>query len=426
MNKIIPVVLFTLPLAACAQELSWTAHPAGVLMPQSVAETAADETVDISAPANPAVTDADRHPDGPELTEVSAPAQPGMASDLPDVTDSALPPRSVPAVNKFYDDLMPYGGWAWLPRYGWVWRPYAPPAGWRPYSQGHWAESDYGWTWVSDEPYGWACYHYGRWDLDDTCGWVWTPGLVWGPAWVAWRTCDDFVGWVPLPRSCFWRPGIGISFGIGLDLFLGPDRFCFVDRHGFLGEHLHRRLLAPGEHAKFFGRTTFAVNIAHDHGRVTNRMAHEAGFEHTLGQRVTHTRIAAAASPRGVMANKEELRKFRPELREKSPVVRGTSPVVHGRTPASVEHAERAAPRVEHKEAPRSLPPARTETPRRTWAEHAPTHSWSTGHSTPAPRTFAPSAPRTYSAPSRSYSSSSWSARGSSSSGWGGGGFRGR
>jgi hypothetical protein len=29
-------------------------------------------------------------------------------------------------------------------------------------------------------------------------GWVWTPGYVWGPAWVDWYWGDGYVGWVPL------------------------------------------------------------------------------------------------------------------------------------------------------------------------------------------------------------------------------------
>lgn len=34
----------------------------------------------------------------------------------------------------------------------------------------------YGWTWFSDEPFGWATYHYGRWAWDSQAGWLWVPG----------------------------------------------------------------------------------------------------------------------------------------------------------------------------------------------------------------------------------------------------------
>src|SRR5262249_59564660 len=102
----------------------------------------------------------------------------------------------------------------------------------RPYSDGYWAYTDYGWTWVSYEDFGWATYHYGRWANLDDYGWVWFPGedLDWGPAWVSWRTGGDYIGWAPLaPR----RPGvlyggqpIGRVTGIAMGLRL-PDHNIF-------------------------------------------------------------------------------------------------------------------------------------------------------------------------------------------------------
>ena len=47
--------------------------------------------------------------------------------------------------------------------YGWSWTPYDVPIDWRPYSVGRWVYTDDGWTWMSQEPWGWATYHYGRW-----------------------------------------------------------------------------------------------------------------------------------------------------------------------------------------------------------------------------------------------------------------------
>ena len=40
---------------------------------------------------------------------------------------------------------------------------------------------------VSDEPYGWVVYHYGRWVWTDRWGWMWVAGYDWAPpAWVEW------------------------------------------------------------------------------------------------------------------------------------------------------------------------------------------------------------------------------------------------
>jgi len=69
----------------------------------------------------------------------------------------------------------------------------------RPYSDGYWAYTDVGWTWVSYEDFGWATYHYGRWTRLRDRGWFWVPGREWGPAWFSWRTGGDYVGWAPLP-----------------------------------------------------------------------------------------------------------------------------------------------------------------------------------------------------------------------------------
>src|SRR3954464_2631010 len=46
-------------------------------------------------------------------------------------------------------------------RSGGVWEPAQVEVGWRPYTRGRWVQSDYGWTWLSNEPWGWATYHYG-------------------------------------------------------------------------------------------------------------------------------------------------------------------------------------------------------------------------------------------------------------------------
>src|SRR5437773_2233500 len=81
---------------------------------------------------------------------------------------------------------------------------------WRPYTDGHWVYTDVGWTWVSEEPFGWATYHYGRWTRLRNIGWVWVPGDEWAPAWVSWRKNNDYVGWAPLPPEAQFDRRSGI------------------------------------------------------------------------------------------------------------------------------------------------------------------------------------------------------------------------
>ena len=99
-------------------------------------------------------------------------------------------------------DLDDYGDWQPPNQdnqgYGAVWYPRGVPAGWTPYSNGHWAwVAPWGWTWVEAEPWGFAPFHYGRW-ANFGGRWGWVPGpppsafgggvqpsirLPWSPSW---------------------------------------------------------------------------------------------------------------------------------------------------------------------------------------------------------------------------------------------------
>ena len=77
-------------------------------------------------------------------------------------------------------DLDDYGDWQPANQdnqgYGAVWYPRSVPAGWTPYSNGHWAwVAPWGWTWVEAEPWGFAPFHYGRW-ANFGGRWGWVPG----------------------------------------------------------------------------------------------------------------------------------------------------------------------------------------------------------------------------------------------------------
>jgi len=114
-----------------------------------------------------------------------------------------------------YDDLDEYGHWHYAADYGPVWTPAAVAPGWAPYRFGHWVWIDpWGWTWVEDEPWGFAPFHYGRWAFVGGA-WCWAPGPiavrpVYAPAFVAFVGGGSFavgvapVGWFPLaPREVY-------------------------------------------------------------------------------------------------------------------------------------------------------------------------------------------------------------------------------
>lgn len=103
---------------------------------------------------------------------------------------------TIQSPSDFYQPLAGYGSWIQVGSIGRCWHP-AVTSEWRPYCNGYWQWTNCGWYWVSDEPWAWACYHYGTWAFDPTDGWVWVPGVEWAPAWVNWRVGDGYIGWAP-------------------------------------------------------------------------------------------------------------------------------------------------------------------------------------------------------------------------------------
>jgi hypothetical protein len=183
--------------------------------------------------------------------------------------------RTEVSIDFFYDNLGGGGSWVEVGDYGYCWQPNIAVSNrnWRPYSDGYWAYTDVGWTWVSYEDFGWATYHYGRWTRLRGRGWVWVPGREWGPAWVSWRTGGDYVGWAPLPP----RPGVDvyaefspIDSRVDIDLDIGPAYYNFIDVR-YIGEPILReRIYPPEENVTYITRTVNVTNITYNNSQVYN------------------------------------------------------------------------------------------------------------------------------------------------------------
>ena len=177
------------------------------------------------------------------------------------------------SVNYFYDNLTG-GNWYEVGDYGYVWQPdVATNSNWRPYTDGYWAYTDVGWTWVSYEDFGWATYHYGRWARLADYGWVWVPGYEWGPAWVSWRTGGDYVGWAPLPpaggREVVYesRP---IDYRVDAEYDIGPAYYNFIDLR-YIGEPVLRDRIFPwNQNVAYIDRTVNVTNITYTNGLFYN------------------------------------------------------------------------------------------------------------------------------------------------------------
>lgn len=168
----------------------------------------------------------------------------------------------------FYQALAPYGAWEALPGYGYVWQPAAgvQDAAWRPYTLGHWADTDEGWMWMSDEPFGWIAYHYGRWMRTHTLGWVWTPGDQWAPAWVSWRYGNDFVGWAPLPPEARFDGTTGIQQWADAQYDLGASDYTFIPAADFGDDSMASAEIPDDQAGPVYEESNNITNIYYDTG----------------------------------------------------------------------------------------------------------------------------------------------------------------
>jgi hypothetical protein len=169
----------------------------------------------------------------------------------------------------FYASLSPHGEWIEVESGLRVWRPFNVPHQWRPYLLGRWVWTDYGWYWMSDEPFGWITYHYGRWYYDDYYGWVWMPDDVWGPAWVDWRYDDNYIGWAPLPPYATFSVTVGLRFTTP---WVAPVHYWNFVRYRRFGAVIRYRDTAPEEFTRrLISTTRSGLHYGMDHDRIINR-----------------------------------------------------------------------------------------------------------------------------------------------------------
>lgn len=209
----------------------------------------------------------------------------------------------------FYNGLSPYGRWVDYPSYGRVWICNEPD--FRPYySNGHWALTNYGWTWVSDYRWGWAPFHYGRWAFDNAYGWFWVPGYEWAPAWVSWRTGGDYYGWAPL------SPGLNISIGVSFGSGIPVDRWCFVPHRYITAPRINSYCVNRSQNTVIVRNTTIINNV-----NVYRNNRFESGpdrrqVEQYTGQRLNPVRVYNSNRPDRDRFENNSLHVYRPVVRQ--------------------------------------------------------------------------------------------------------------
>ena len=217
-------------------------------------------------------------------------------------------------VTTFYEDLSPYGRWVEVGNYGRCWYPNGVERTWRPYTVGHWVHTDYGLTWVSEEHWGYATYHYGRWFEDSRYGWVWIPGSTWAPAWVAWRSGGGYVGWAPLGPSHRGGPDVRITEVETRDI--PSSDYCFVEERHVTEPHVHRQVVNVQRNVTIINNTTNITNITRVNNTVINKSVTVEHVERATGRKVEHVTVkeATTATEAKRLREKGEAVQYRPKV----------------------------------------------------------------------------------------------------------------
>jgi hypothetical protein len=218
------------------------------------------------------------------------------------------------ALTDFSDALAPYGSWLNDPTYGLVWVPSPSVVGrdFRPYvTAGRWTYDNGAWTWLSDYPWGWAPFHYGRWVGVAGVGWEWVPGRRYAGAWVDWRVGNDYIGWAPLPPQWIWRggtvapvavaPSTPYSFIRRENVFAGRVAPYVVMGNAYVSRTVPYRQVAPPAYAARAYTGPPPAAIGFPPSRVRRPSPRDYGLTHAIRYARPATAVPLGARPPSVV-----------------------------------------------------------------------------------------------------------------------------
>jgi probable HAF family extracellular repeat protein len=191
-----------------------------------------------------------------------------LQAEEPEQSEAVLEPDE-DDYDLFYSRLSPEGSWIEAGNYGYCFRPRVA-RDWRPYRDGHWVWTDRGWYWDSNERFGWATYHYGRWIRIGGTGWCWVPGHQWAPAWVSWRESDEHVGWAPLPPEADVSVNVSISSWSDSYYDIGPSAYSFIRYAHWSAPSYVRYCEPPAQNVQIINRTKNVTNIVNNNTVINN------------------------------------------------------------------------------------------------------------------------------------------------------------
>jgi hypothetical protein len=238
----------------------------------------------------------------------------------------------------FQDRLGAQGRWIYNPIWGEVWQPRRRlvGAGFQPYTNGYWQfTAEYGWYWVSYDPFDDLVYHYGRWVFDPAQGWLWLPGYTWGPGWVIWREGGGYSGWMPMPPDETFISGSGLSLGLnfgswGVNFYgynrwyggrVDPSRFWIFVSNRDLADRDYRKFVVPRDRAKsLIAGTRNVTRFEVVNNRVVNRSLDVKAIERAAGRRIAPVPAKSVIKPNAVVMTVDESRTIRQRERAQHPI----------------------------------------------------------------------------------------------------------
>ncbi len=198
-----------------------------------------------------------------------------------------------------------------------IWKPSGAATDWKPYTDGQWVFTSRGWVWYSNESWGWAVYHYGRWWHSQRFGWVWMPGYVWAPAWVIWRVEENHVGWCALSPRAKWQIETGINEYNYRYRYNDAD-WVFVNKTSFVNDIAPSTLVPSSENKNLVAGSKSVLNIHAENDAVVNTGPNPADIEKATGVPITsrtlkyvNDRSMAGIGERDVSVFNEPLKRFK-------------------------------------------------------------------------------------------------------------------
>ena len=238
----------------------------------------------------------------------------------------------------FYSSMSPYGEWIAVDHDVYAWRPLDVGPDWRPYTVGRWIWTADGWYWYSDEPWGWAAYHYGRWYYDEFYGWVWIPGYEWAPAWVEWRYGGDYIGWAPLGPYAVFSINIGIVYRTS---WVTPQYYwSFVHCRYVSHSHVNRYVYRTDNNTRYIGHTRSAGNVRYEGGRVVSRGPERSYVERRGNVRIDRMEIADTDQRHERVTRKEgqeRIEVYRPSIEAKEDAIERPTRIREGERRVNID-----------------------------------------------------------------------------------------